>query len=342
MKIYAAAAALALLTTFAHAQTIAYDAAVQPGNQAWTGNLGLDFTVNAPIVVTHLGAFNANAPGGFVGEIEVGIFVNGVRVGPAATLTGTGGTLIHGNRFDTVQPAFILPAGNYSIVDVGHSASDLNGNITCVGNPAPTCFGGNPFTLSTENADGTLVSFTGSGRYDTNTTLDFPTNILGPGTPPSNSFLAGTFQYTGVAAPTLSMGFGASAIPAGGTTSLTFQLTNPNPTGATLTGLNFSGVLPSGLMISTPNGLTGSCGGGTITATAGSSSIGLSGANLAGGTSCTFSVNVTAALYFSAIGQKTIVIPTIGSNQAPNGGPATATLLVNGNPFLSASWFFWY
>ena len=46
---------------------------------------------------------------------------------------------------------------------------------------------------------------------------------------------------------------------------------------ASLSSVAFSDTLPAGLSVSTPNGLAGSCGGGTITATAGSGAISLSG-----------------------------------------------------------------
>ena len=74
--------------------------------------------------------------------------------------------------------------------------------------------------------------------------------------------------------------FGAASIPLNGSTSLTFTIQNNNTTTA-LTGVGFSDTLPAGLVISTPNGLTGSCGAGTITATAGTNVISLSGATIA-------------------------------------------------------------
>jgi len=69
-----------------------------------------------------------------------------------------------------------------------------------------------------------------------------------------------------VAPPVIIKAFGAASIPLNGATSLTFTIQNNNTT-TTLTGVGFSDTLPAGLVVSTPNGLTGSCGGGTITAT---------------------------------------------------------------------------
>jgi threonine/homoserine efflux transporter RhtA len=104
---------------------------------------------------------------------------------------------------------------------------------------------------------------------------------------------------------------------------LTFNINNSNAATA-LTGIGFTDTLPAGLVVSTPNGLTGSCGGGTITATAGSGSIDLTGASLAASTSCSFTVNVTA----TSNGTKVNVTTTVSSVEGGAGNAATAVLTV--------------
>src|SRR5262249_49316661 len=74
-------------------------------------------------------------------------------------------------------------------------------------------------------------------------------------------------------APSIVKAFGAATIPVNGSTSLTFTITNPNASTA-LTGVAVTDTLPAGMVVSTPNGLTGACGG-TVTATAGSGSVSL-------------------------------------------------------------------
>jgi hypothetical protein len=174
-----------LLPSPAHAQTVAYDAIAQAGNQTFTGNLGLDFDVNVAITITSLGVFDSNGDG-ISGTITVAIFNRDttLQVGPAVSFTGSGDVLVNGSRFRALGAAsFGLPPGHYSVVAVGFGPSDLNGNSTLAG----------PFAASTENTGSGLISFVGAGRFDTNTSLDFPTIV--PAGAPSNVFLAGTFQF---------------------------------------------------------------------------------------------------------------------------------------------------
>jgi DNA-binding beta-propeller fold protein YncE len=94
--------------------------------------------------------------------------------------------------------------------------------------------------------------------------------------------------------PTIAKAFGAGTIQVNTSTSLTFTIQNPNT--STLTGVGFNDPLPAGLLIATPNGLSGSCGGGVITVIAGTGSISLASATLAASASCTFSVDVMPTL----------------------------------------------
>lgn len=116
-----------------------------------------------------------------------------------------------------------------------------------------------------------------------------------------------------------------------GSTTLSFTITNPLANPAPLTGIAFTDVLPSGLTVSAP--LIGACGGGTITAVPGSNSISLSGASLASGASCTFSVQVNG----TAVGVQTNTTSTITTAEGLVGSPATASTRVQALEFL---WFF--
>ena len=129
--------------------------------------------------------------------------------------------------------------------------------------------------------------------------------------------------------PNLSKAFGEVAITPNSSVTLTFTLSNPNKV-VTLNTLAFSDTLPAGLVVSTPNGLTGSCDGGTITAPAGSNLITLGSASLPAGASCTFSVSVTSN--GSVVGSVTNTTSTVTSTEALPGAPASATLFI-GQPF---------
>jgi uncharacterized repeat protein (TIGR01451 family) len=108
----------------------------------------------------------------------------------------------------------------------------------------------------------------------------------------------------------------------GASTSLTFTITNTNV--STLTGVAFSDTLPAGLVVASPNGLTGSCGGGTITAVAGTNVVSLATATLTAGQQCQFAVNVTG----STAGAKSNTTGTIASTESGVGSTASASVTV--------------
>jgi arabinogalactan endo-1,4-beta-galactosidase len=124
-------------------------------------------------------------------------------------------------------------------------------------------------------------------------------------------------------APTIAKTFGAASVNLNGSATLTFNLSNPNSSLA-LSGIGFTDTMPSGLVIATPNGLTGTCGGGTITATAGANNLMLASAALSAGASCSFAVNVTG----SVVGTQNNVTSAVTSNEAGNGHVASAQIVV--------------
>jgi uncharacterized repeat protein (TIGR01451 family) len=136
-------------------------------------------------------------------------------------------------------------------------------------------------------------------------------------------------SITVVGAPVIIKAFGAASIPLNGSTSLTFTIQNNNTTA--LTGVAFSDTLPAGLVISTPNGLTGTCGAGTITATAGTNVISLSGGTIAASSSCTFAVNVTGI----AAGTQNNTTGNVTSTEGGTGGTASASINVVAPPSIA-------
>jgi arabinogalactan endo-1,4-beta-galactosidase len=127
-----------------------------------------------------------------------------------------------------------------------------------------------------------------------------------------------------IAPPTIAKSFGAANVALHGTTTLTFNLSNPNAS-SSLTGIGFTDNLPAGLAVSTPSALSGSCGGGTITAAAGSSSVGLTSATLTAGGSCSFVVNVSGA----AVGMQNNVTSAVTSSEGGTGKTASARVAVS-------------
>lgn len=113
--------------------------------------------------------------------------------------------------------------------------------------------------------------------------------------------------------PTVSQSFAkGSSVTAGGTTTLSFLMTNP-ATDQAASAVGFRSALSSGLAVASPNGLSGSCG--DITAQEGSQTVAVSGANLPAGGTCTFSIDVSAAglgAQYSTVGD------LVSSGQAAN------------------------
>ncbi|MDQ1391277.1 MAG: trimeric autotransporter adhesin [Acidimicrobiaceae bacterium] len=191
-----------------------------------------------------------------------------------------------------------------------------------------TCSGASmTSTKSVSNGSATAAfSSTGAGTYRFTVSYSGDTNYmarLAQCNDPGESVTVSS----SVSPPTITKSFQKGSIPLGATTTLAFTIGNPAANTVALTGVQFTDSLPAGLLVATPNALSGSCGGGTITAVAGSGAVSLSGATLATNGSCTFSVNVTG----TTAGQKK---NTVAVTSANGGTSATskATLKVLAPP----------
>ncbi len=261
--------------------------------------------------------------------------VIGAVAQPVTTKSFAPSTVLLGGA-TTVSFKITNPSTTTTLTGVAFTDTLTNGLV--IANPTGitgSCNAGSSAVVTTI-AGGTSIGFSG-GTLTAPGSCQFSVNLVAPNTsviinnttgPVASSAgpgAAGTATLTVIAlAPTLTKAFGAVSIGPGGTTTLTFTLNNPNT--ISLTGLSFADTLPGGLIVATPNGLTGSCDAGTITAVAGTNSIALAGATLAGGASCTFRVDVTAL--GTAIGLLTNTTGPVLIGQAVAGAVATASIFV--------------
>ena len=236
-----------------------------------TGTVDNNYTNSVQILSTDAGNGNTSS-------------ANITVINPPAIAKAFGAATIPLNG--TTSLTFTLSSNNQNLTISGVAFTDNLQPGLVVATPngltgTPSCVAG-----TTAVAGSSTISFAG-GALGPNSSCTISVNVTGTTVGVKNNSVqvtsanAGTgntsnASITVVAPPTIAKAFGASSIPLNGSTSLSFTITNPN-TSVALTGVGFSDTLPAGLVVSTPNGLTGTCGAGTITATAGTNVISLSG-----------------------------------------------------------------
>lgn len=206
-----------LATGTAHAQLFNSfsTAGALAGNQSFTGNMGIDFTVNQTLAITDIGIFDANNDGLAPGTtIKVGIYSldglgNGTLVGgTSSTFTSASSTFSRAGSyiFQHLTSVSLAP-GNYSIMAVGYNGTDQNYNS-----------GGGPSAISLNNGSG-LISF-GNNRWNTATNgvpsagdLHSDGNPLTP--PQPDRFGAVSFTFGLIPEPGTMALLGMAALPFG-------------------------------------------------------------------------------------------------------------------------------
>ncbi|MDO9386316.1 MAG: IPTL-CTERM sorting domain-containing protein [Thiobacillus sp.] len=126
--------------------------------------------------------------------------------------------------------------------------------------------------------------------------------------------------------PTLGKTFSPATINAGGVSTLTITLSNPDTAIATLSSA-LTDTLPGGVVVAPDPAAATTCGGGTVTAIAGAGTVALSsGSTIPATGSCTVTVNVTAAAGGSYI--NTLNAGALATSNGNNAAAAIATLTV--------------
>lgn len=150
----------------------------------------------------------------------------------------------------------------------------------------------------------------------------------------AGSFSSGNNFFDQPAPPSIAKAFSPNPILAGGTSVLTFTITNSSPT-TTLTGVSFTDNLPAApaqMAVANPAGASTNCGG-TVTATAGATSISLAGGTVAPSSTCTVTVNVTAPTASATTYDNSVTL-NVG---ATSYNTASAALTVTAAPAASCS-----
>jgi uncharacterized repeat protein (TIGR01451 family) len=245
---------------------------------------------------------------------------------PAVTGVGVSSTL----TFSIDNTASAVAATGLDFTD------NLPAGVTVASpaNPSTTCTGG---TLTAIEGSGT-ISYTG-GTVAAGATCTVRVDVVAASTGSfmntsgeltSSSGSSGTASSTLTVrpAPTATKTFSPDVIAMGATSTVTVTIDNSgNVTDAT--NVTFVDALPAGVVVAaTPNAST-TCTGGTLTASPGAGSFSYNGGTVPGGTSCTVSVDVTAASPGSYDNSVTV------SSSLGTGAPASDTLEVAGPPVVS-------
>jgi fimbrial isopeptide formation D2 family protein len=302
--------------------------------QTLNGNAQATFTTSSlplrsdTVTATYNGDNNFNGGTG-------GILVLTVSAPSPPSITKTfGASSINVGQSTTLSFTINNPNAPVSLTGVGFTDNFPAGLVVATPSVVTGSCGGGTITATAGNSSASLSGATLAPgavcTFSVNVTAattGTKTNITQPVT--SNEGGTGNTATASITVnapspPQISKQFGATSINTGQSTSLSFTITNPNAS-SSLTGVGFTDTLPTGLVVATPNGLSGTCNGTTPTATAGSGSVVLSGATLAANASCTFSVNVAA----KTAGAQNNVTSAVTSNEGGNGNTANASIGVN-------------
>lgn len=285
-----------------------------------------DFSVENTANITAAGGININSTTATTTVVQPPTISKAfgstfLGVNGTTTLTFTIGNANPSTNFTNVAFTDTLPAGLIVANPNGLVNNCGSGTVTAVAglnsisvsalsrNAATSCTIVVNVTANSEGAKNNVTGAISSTQGGTGLTASATLNVI--------------------AAPTFTKSFGASSIQLNGTTTLSFAITNASAT-FPLNNVSFTDNLVAGLVVATPPNQVGMCGGGTITANAGASSISLAGATIAANTNCTFSVNVTGTS--AGVKNNSVTLSTTELGSTPT---ATASINVIAPPTIA-------
>jgi len=249
------------------------------------------------------------------------------------TITNPNTPALAAFQLDGIAFTDVMPAG--VIVSTPTSTTCGTGTVTISGGGTQLNFsGGSLAANSTGTASCTvtaLTTVTTTGPHDN--VSGFVTSTT---TGSNNAGAAGiaTASIVAIAPPAITKAFGTSTLFAGGTTTLTFSISNPN-TSTPISGVGFSDTLPTApgamTVASTPGATTSGCGTPTLTAAANTGSISMTGGTIAANSVCVVTVNVTipatptTGTYTNSIFSVSHVVSGAGTVPGTTGLPASLT-----------------
>lgn len=226
------------------------------------------------------------------------------------------------NPVDATSLALVdaLPAGML-VATPDNASTSCGGTVTATSGTGTISFTGGTATAGTSCTVSADVTAANPGTYN-NVSGDLTSSLGNSGT--ASDSLAVTTT------PSFTKSFATATAAAGAPVTLSFVIDNSvNPLPATT--LDFTDNLPAGMLVATTANLGNSCGG-TATAVPGSGSISLTGGSVPAGSSCTVTVNVSAANPGSYTNVSGNLTSSLGDS-----GTASATLAVTTAPAFTKS-----
>jgi hypothetical protein len=253
-----------------------------------------------------------------------------------------GTTTIFGLEYDTGEAKLYgiigLSTGDKQLIAINTTSGVTFGDITLLG--AGGIGGGTAVSLAGNEAlDPTGNTYYTKGSIGGIATLFAINTVTGVAvqhaltfSPTINDVRALEFDSSFFTSPpSIAKAFAPNTIPVGGTSTVTFTITNPNA-GTAFTGVSFTDTFPAGLAVAaTPNATTSGCGAPVFAPASGNTSLTFTGGSIVASGTCTVTVDVTA----TTSGSKVNTTGNVSSVEGGAGNTGTDTLTVIAPPSIA-------